>query len=458
MVILIKNGFTITPDSITKEDILIRDGFIAARGEIHEQAIRPDRVFDVPGCYICPGAIDPHVHMQLPTPMGRSSDDFFSGGLAALMGGTTTMIDFVTPEKGQFLSDAIASRKRESANCPVDYSFHVSPIEWRDGMDREIRDCIQKEGLKSFKVYMAYKDTIGIDDEVISRVMEPVAEMNGIVLVHAEMDDEISGKRNLLAVQGKLSPRFHAVSRPAIAEARAIESVIKLGEQAGCPLYIVHVSSGLSLPFILSAQNQGLNVYAETCPQYLLFDDSRYGLDAEQAIRYVMSPPLRKKNDNRALWNALSRGILQTVGTDHCPFTLAQKSLGLEDFRKIPGGVGGVEHRLSLLYTYGVLENRLTLQQWVAVCSTNPAKIFGLYPAKGSLEPGADADIVVWDPLPESRISVKSHHQQCDNNIYEGIAVRGKPVYVFTGGILRVDNGRLTEPGYTGKFLRTHPF
>ena len=455
---LIKNGILVTAENSFLSDILISDGIIQAIGESLVPVHPVDRIIQADGYFVFPGAIDPHVHMSLPTPGGRSSDDFRSGGIAALMGGTTTLIDFVTPQKGQSLAQAIEERKQEADDCPIDYTFHVSPVEWHERMPDQIRETCHVEGLRSFKVYMAYKDTIGLEDEAIYKVMEVVAEMDGLVLVHCEMGDEITRRQEELALHNQLEPRFHAISRPADLEAEAVKRVIDLAERAHCQLYIVHVSSEKSLHYISEAREKGLPVFAETCPQYLLLDDSEYQGDAARAARYVMSPPLRTPKDNLALWDALQQGILQSVGTDHCPFTNTQKMQGLTDFRKIPGGVGGVEHRMSLLYTYGVLTGKMTLPEMVAKVSTHPAQIFGLYPAKGSLTAGADADLVLWDPEPEHQISVGNHHQHCDFNIYEGFPVRGRAAYVFSGGTLRVDQGRLVQPELRGRFLKTHPF
>ncbi len=451
MKLLIKNGKIITSNKIFNSDILSNNGRIIQI----EKNILPknvDKIIDASGKLIFPGGIDPHVHMHLPTPAGYSSDDFYTGSKAALFGGTTTLIDFVTPNKGQSLCDALKKRKKEAANSLIDYSFHVSPIEWRDSLKKEIKKCIKK-GITSFKVYMAYKNTIGLDDKDIYKVMKIVGKYGGIVTMHCELGDEIEKLRNAFAKENKLSPEYHYLSRPAKLEALAVKKAIKLAKKAKCPLYIVHVSSKKSLKYIKKAQARGQTVFAETCPQYLTLDQSKYTGDFYKVAPYIMSPPLRKHKDNKALWKAISKGVIKTVGTDHCPFTLQQKEAGIEDFRKIPNGAGGIEHRLALLYTYGVLEGKISLQQFVNASSTNAAKIFGLYPKKGEIAIGSDADLVVWDPNKENKISAHNHHQNCDTNIYEGISTKGAPEFVIVNGEIAIYNGKMLKKN-KGKFLR----
>lgn len=455
MKLLIKNGTIVNADGRQKADVLVEDGrIIKIAGNLSASSV--DNTIDAKGCYVIPGGIDPHVHMHLPSPAGFSSDDFKSGSKAALFGGTTTLIDFVTPKRGQLLAEAIHQRKKEAEDCLTNLSFHVSPVAWRATMEEEIKNCIEKEGLKSFKVYMAYKDSIGLNDDVLLQVMKAVAQAGGMVMVHAELGDEIDVSRNKFAKEGKLSPRFHPLSRPAEMEALAVKKAIELAGRVSCPLYIVHVSSRESLVYIKEAQEKGQLVYAETCPQYLLLDDSKYDGDFEQVAKFVMSPPLRKLEDNDALWEALKDGTIQTVGTDHCPFTMKQKESGIADFRKIPNGAGGVEHRMSLLFTFGVLERKITMEQFVAITSANATKIFGLFPQKGIIAEGSDADIVVWDPKKSVSISVISHHQNCDINIYEGIKTTGSPKYVLLNGKIVYEKDKLSRNISTGKRLKTN--
>jgi len=452
MRLIIKNGKIVTSERIFTSDILCVDGKILEIGESIEIA-KTDKIMDAAGHYVFPGGIDPHVHMHLSTPMGYSSDDFYSGSKAALFGGTTTLIDFVTPRKGQSLIDALEERKAEAAKSIVDFSFHVSSIEWKPSTGNEISSIISDEGITSFKMYMAYKNSIGLEDNDIYKVMKVVGGNGGIVTMHCELGDDIEELRNSLASENKLSPEYHPISRPAKMEAEAVRIAIELANRAECPLYIVHVSSKESLKYIKKAQENGQKVYAESCPQYLMLDDSNYQGGFDKSAPYVLSPPLRKKEDNNAIWKAIGEGSIETIGTDHCPFLMEQKKMGIEDFRKIPNGAGGVEYRLSLLFTYGVLEDRISLNQFVRITSTNAAKIFGLYPQKGEIAIGSDADLIVWNPNKENTITVKSHHQNCDSNIYEGISTKGEAEYVVRKGEIVIEKGKLKAEN-KGVFLK----
>jgi len=433
MKLLIKNGTIINSDSIIVADVLIEDGKISRIGKNLKSNPSSDKIIDAKDCFVIPGGIDPHVHMHLPSPAGYSADNFLSGSNAALHGGTTSLIDFVTPKKGQSLEKAIEQRKLEAANCQTNLFFHVSPIEWRNSMENEIKSCFN-HGFKSFKVYMAYKNSIGLNDDVLFNVMKAVGKAGGIITVHCELGDEIEELRNKFAEEGKLSPEYHPLSRPPELEAEAVKKAIEFAKKANCPIYIVHVSSKKSLKYIADAQTKGQAVMAETCPQYLLLDDSKYIGDFEQAAPFVMSPPLRKKEDNNELWKAIANGTIQTIGTDHCPFTLKQKEAGKNDFRSIPNGAGSVEHRLALLYTFGVLTGKISINQFVALTSTNAAKIFGLFPKKGSIAIGSDADIVVWDKKIENIISAKSHYSNSDISNYEGTKTIGAPKFIIING------------------------
>ena len=455
--ILIKNGTVVNAGGSQRADVLIRDGKIIETGSRLELASGEGMAINAEGRYLFPGGIDPHVHMHLPTPAGYSSDDFLTGSKAALYGGTTTIIDFVTPKKGQLLSDAIALRKTEAEGCLTDYSFHVSPVEWRDSMEQEIADCMEKEGFRSFKVYMAYKDSIGLNDDVLLKVMKAVGKAGGMVTAHCELGDEIEILRNKFAAENKLAPVYHPLSRPPEAEALAVKKAIELAGEANCPLYIVHVSSKESLAHIAKAKNKGQEVYAETCPQYLVLDDSKFEGSFEEVSKFVFSPPLRKKADNEALWEALKSGVIDTVGTDHCPFTQEQKNRGRNDFREIPNGAGGVEHSLSLLYTYGVLAKKISIGQFVVITSANAAKIFGMFSDKGKIEKGADADLVIWNPKTEKTISANTHCSNCDLDIYEGFKITGDPEIVIRNGIIVKENNNLTDNLRPGRLLKTNP-
>jgi dihydropyrimidinase len=308
-------------------------------------------------------------------------------------------------------------------------------------------------GVTSFKVYMAYKNSIGLSDDELAKVMESVGRAGGMVTIHCEDGDSIEKLQDRYFSEGHISPYYHALSRPSGLEARAVAKAVAIAGKAQCPLYIVHVSSGESLKHIREAHLRGQRVYAETCPQYLLLDDSKYNGKFEQAAPFVISPPLRTADDSNALWDAIADGTISSVGTDHCPFMMEQKRAGISDFRKIPGGAGGVEHRLALLYTYGVLTGRISLNRMVKLFATGPARIFGLSPGKGEILPGSDADLVIWNPNTESIISARSHHQNCDTNIYEGLPVKGNADYVIAGGRIIIDEGVMTGMKISGKYL-----
>lgn len=445
MNILIKNGALVSPEKTVFSDVFIRDGIIERIGKNIQVPEKNCETIDATGCFLMPGAIDPHVHLNLPSGQGFSSDDFVSGSKAALLGGTTSIIDFVTPKRGQSVYDAFLERKKEAAKSLIDYKLHVSPVEWLPRTAEELERCYYEEGVSSFKIYMAYKSSIGINDGAILQVMKTVARLGGIVTVHCEMGNEIDILRDQYFKAGKTSVKYHALSRPPEMEAMAVKRAIDLAKKADCSLYIVHVSSRLSLEHIRKAQSGLQPVYAETCPQYLLYTDKKYQGKFEQTAPCVMSPPLRKRADNIALWQALADGTIQTVGTDHCPFSLEQKKAGLSDFRKIPNGAGGIEHRLELLYSYGVLKKKISINRLVDMISTQPAKIFGLFPRKGTISPGSDADIIVWNPEPARTISAKSHHQNADINIYEGTNIYGQAKYVLSKGMLAVNHGKLVK-------------
>lgn len=442
MNVLIKNGIVVNHDQQFEADVWIKNGKIEQVGrDLPDQGY--DEILDAGGKFVIPGGIDPHVHMQLPTPAGPSSDDFLSGSKAAIFGGTTMIMDFVTPHRGQSMVKAVKERFHEASASLINVELHVSPVEWRSTTQSEILTCINGYGIKSFKCYMAYKNTIGLDDDALFEVMKVVGKAGGIVMLHCEDGDKIEILRDEYAGIGLPGPMAHWKSRPPELEAVAVSRAIAIAEKAACPLYIVHVSTGKSLQIIRSARERGQDVYAETCPQYLLLDQSLYRSNSDDALKYVISPPLRSRSDNQALWAGLAEGTVSTIGTDHCPFTLRQKLKGEDDFRVIPNGAGGVEHRLSLIYTFGVLKNRFGMQRFVELTSTSASKIFGLYPKKGIIAEGSDADLVIWNPSVKNTISVKSHHQQCDLNIYEGIETTGAPEVVFLGGNIVLKDGNL---------------
>lgn len=451
MSILIKNGNLVSSAGTVAADVLIENDRVCAVGGENMHG-RADCVIDATGMFLLPGGVDPHVHMHLPFHGGFSSDNFLTGSRAALYGGTTTLIDFVTPVRGESLPQALEKRMREAETSLTDYAFHVSPVEWRDSIPAEIRECIAS-GVTSFKVYMAYRQTVGLGDDDLLKVMKAVGKAGGIVTVHCEEGDEIDKLRERFFVEGHTLPLYHYLSRPKHLESSAVKKAIALAARAECPLYLVHVSAAESLEHIREARSAGQTVYAETCPQYLLLDNSKYTGPFERTSPYVISPPLRTEADNDALWHALGDGTLNSVGTDHCPYTAEQKRAGIEDFRKIPGGAGGVEHRLALLYTYGVLTGRLTFNQLVNLFTTEPARIFGIPGRKGEIATGSEADIVIWNPDPAGVVSAESHHMSCDINIYEGMAVRGAPEFVIKGGEVVIEKGAMTAPVRKGNYL-----
>jgi dihydropyrimidinase len=432
--ILIKNAQVVNADKQFKTNVLISEGrikhFIADDEIEAESALK---TIDAEGKYVFPGFIDPHVHFHLPTPAGFSSDDFNSGTKAALQGGTTTVMDFVTPEKGELLTVALDKRINEAELANCNYRLHVSPIDFNENTESEIIACIER-GIRSFKVYMAYKEAIGLGDEELRKVMQVLAKYDKVLLVHAEDGDRIEELRCRFADEGRTAPKYHPESRPPETEADAVKKLLDMAEETGCKVYIVHVSAAESLKHIRKAEKKGLKVFAETCPHYLLLDDSRYEGNFEDASAYVLSPPLRSAGNEEELWKALADGVFDTIGTDHCPFTKAQKAKGISDFRKIPNGAGGVEFRPALLYTYGVEQNRISLEQFVKLLSAGPAKIFGLYPQKGMIAEGSDADLVIWNPAKRNTVSSRTHFQNTDINIYEGFKTKGESEIVILGG------------------------
>ncbi len=422
--ILIKNATVVNYDSLKQTDILIDNSIIAKVAP--NITFNADKTIDANEKYVFPGGIDPHVHMHLPTGAGFSADDFASGSKAALSGGTTTIIDFVTPTKGQSLVDAYLKRKKEAEKSLINVRLHVSPVEWRDSTANEMQELVEKYGIRSFKIYLAYKNSIGIDDNTIIKVMETAKKLGVLVTAHCENDEIINFLRKKLISEGKTLPKYHPVSRPAEAEAEAIHKMIVFSKFIDTPIYIVHVSTRRGIEYIENAQRKGVKVFAETCPHYLLLNDSVYDQKFDVAAKYVLSPPIRKKFDNEALWKAINNGVISTIGTDHCPFNLkTQKDFGKNDFTKIANGAGSVEHRLKLLYTYGVAKKKISLQKFAEITSKNPADIFGIK-NKGQIKEGFDADLFIFNPNSKSIISTKTHIQNCDNDMYEGFETIGE--------------------------------
>lgn len=450
--ILIRDGLIVSDGYQYKGNILIKGETIAFVDKKIVSAA--DEVIDASGCMVFPGGIDPHVHMKLRTANGLSSDDFVSGTRAALAGGTTTVIDFVTPRRGESLLTALTARKASAKKSLCDYGMHMSVTAWNDQTFSELDACCRQEGIQSVKAYLAYKETIGLEDDEFLALLDAAHKLNFLTMVHAESGNMVAFLQDKLLAEGNHSASFHPQSRPAEAESDAINRALIMAHLAGVPLYIVHVSTRLGLDAIIQAQQRGQNVIAETCPQYLLLDDSCYNKKIGEAAIYVMSPPLRKRVDQKALWAAMEKGVIETVSSDHCPFNVADKwEFAFKDFTRIPNGVGGVEYRIPLLYTYGVRTGRISLTQFVDLVSTHPAEIFGLYPRKGTLSVGSDADIVVWDPKIECIISAGKQWQQSDNTVYQGLKLNGGPRIVFSRGTVVFKDGKVTAKEGHGRFL-----
>jgi dihydropyrimidinase len=423
---LIINGTIVTSEESYRNDLVVKDGIIIAIGEQLKESSQGYRVVDAVGKLIFPGGIDPHVHFALPTPAGPSCDDFLSGSRAAMSGGTTFFIDFVTPERGQSLKDALKLRLEEAKHSLLECGLHVGITWYDETIPDQMRWCVQEAEIKSFKAYLAYKGSIGIEYSELKMVMETAASLGAIVLVHCEEGDQILKNQQEFLKQGKTAPLYHALSRPVETESESVRKVVDLCRKTGCRTYIVHTSAAKSLEYIRQGKKEGLPLYCETCPQYLLLDESVYHKPVPESLKYVISPPIRSKADQEALWMALQDGTVDVISTDHCPFnTFGQKDQGIHDFTKIPNGAGGVQHRLALLYTYGVLTGKIGLQQFVALTSTNAARIFGLFPRKGEIAVGSDADLVIWDPESKSVISAKTNVQTCDEDIFEGTGTKG---------------------------------
>jgi dihydropyrimidinase len=433
-------------------EVLVEKGKVVAVGEKIAAASAAGRVIDASGCQVFPGGVDPHVHLELETANGPSSDDFASGSRAALAGGTTTLLDFVTPRRDESLTAALAARMAAARSSLCDFGLHLSVTAWNERTLAELEACCRREGIRSVKTYLAYKESIGIEDREFLSVLAAARKLNFLTMVHAESGDMVSFLQGRLLSEGKTSASYHPLSRPPEVEGDAVRRALLMARLAGVPLYVVHVSTRQGTEALRAARQAGQTVLGETCPQYLLLDESRYRGD--DAADFVMSPPLRQGEHREALWEALASGIIQTLATDHCPFARGQKSrFAASDFTRIPGGVGGIEYRLSLLYTFGVLPGKISPARFVDLVSARPAKIFGMFPRKGTIRAGSDADLVVWDPGRQSTVAAARQWQRCDHTVYEGLQLRGAPRFVIRGGTPVFADGRIADDPGPGTYL-----
>lgn len=418
-----------------------------------EAARHGAQLVDGGGRWLLPGGVDPHVHLALPTAGTTTIDDFESGSRAALAGGTTTLVDFVTPARGQPLPEAARARLAEARGSFCDHGLHASVTRWTSSTADELAVCVEEMGLRSVKTYLAYLDTIGLGEDDLLRVMEVAARLDAPVLVHCEDGVDIERRQDDLVSAGETGPRAHARSRPPECEAAAVRRALSLSEETGARLYVVHVSTLEAARELEQARARGLGVLTETCPHYLLLDESRYEAPDDQAVAFVMTPPLRPSGHPPALREALARGVFDVVATDHCSFDLAQKQAAGGDFLRIPNGVAGVEHRLALLYTLGVRGGLLSPSDWVRLVCEGPARAFGLYPRKGSLRVGSDADLVLWDPTHERLLRGAEDHHRCDHSVYEGMRVGGRADVVWRRGERVVEDGEPLPALLPGRYL-----
>ncbi len=451
MSVLIKNGRIITADADYIADIFIEGETISTIGK--NLSVKADTVIDAAGKLVMPGGIDPHVHLDMPFMGTFSSDTYETGTRAALYGGTTMVIDFILQTQGKSLQSALDDWKSRSDNNAVgDYSFHMAVTDFNDETKKEIKTFIEEYGITSFKTFMAYKGALMIDDRQMIGLMEEVKKCGGLINVHATNGDMIDYLVQKHRNEGKLSPLYHYLSQPEVTEAEAAERFVDMANYTGCPGYIVHLTCEGALNAVRNATRRNQNMFVETCIQYLIIDASLY--EQEDGAKWVMSPPLREKKDQATLWAGINQGMVQVVATDHCPFMWEQKLMGKDDFSKIPNGHPAIENRMELLFSEGVSKGKITLNKFVEVASTNAAKIFGMFPRKGTIAVGSDADIILIDPNEKHTISAKTHHMNVDYSGYEGWELTGKVKTVLLRGQVAIDNNECkVKKGY-GKFIK----
>ncbi|MGO9640036.1 MAG: dihydropyrimidinase [Candidatus Acidiferrales bacterium] len=455
---IIQNGTIVTATDTYKSDLGITDGKITAfaaslSGE------NASKLIDAAGKLVLPGGIDVHTHLDMPFGGTMSADDFETGTRAAAFGGTTTLIDFAIQYKGQTLRQAFDTWMAKAESKAVsDYGFHCIITDLGDAQLEEM-GALVREGVPSFKLFMAYPGVFMLDDGAIFKAMSQAAKHSGLICMHAENGGAIDVIVKRALAEGKRAPKYHALTRPTTAEAEATGRTIALAEMAGAPVYIVHLTCNEALEKVREARDRGLPVYAETCPQYLYLSLENFDAPGFEGAKYVFTPPLREKWHQEKLWQGLAKDTLQVVSTDHCPFCYKeQKELGKDDFTKIPNGGPGIENRMSLIFSGGVNGGRFSANRFVQLVSTAPAKLFGLYPRKGTLAVGSDADVVVFDPNEEQTISAKTHHMRVDYSMFEGIRVKGVPKVVLSRGRVLIENGKFQGRAGAGQFLRRQTY
>ena len=460
MSLIIKDGRIITASDDYVADVYCDNGTIVAIGkDLPSHRFQAERTIDAAGQYVIPGGIDVHTHLNMPFGGTTSADDFESGTIAAAFGGTTSIVDFAIQYRGQTMRHALDDwRKRADGKAVIDYGFHMIVTELEDAGLGEMDHMVRNEGITSFKLFMAYPGVFMVDDATIFRALRRTGENGGLVCMHAENGGVIDELVKEALRKGETAPKYHALTRPPTAEGEATGRAIALSEMAGVPIYIVHLSAAHALEKVKQARDMGLPAYAETCPQYLFLSYENYEEADFGGAKYVMSPPLRDKWHQDVLWKGLAKNDLQVISTDHCPFCMAdQKILGKDDFSKIPNGAPGIETRLTLVHDGGVRHGRISMNRFVELCSTTPARMFGLFPRKGTIAVGSDADIVVFDPNRKATLGVKTLHMKVDYNPYEGRTVQGSPTTVICGGEVVIDGDRFVGRKGAGRFLKRGP-
>lgn len=457
--LLVKHGTVVTSSGRRTADIAADGGIVVAMGS--DLDVDADRTIDAGGKLVFPGFIDPHTHMELPVAGTMSSDDFYTGTRAAAAGGVTTIIDFCSQVPGQSFGEVLTLWKSKARKSVIDYGFHIIVPQLEPRQIDEMPDLVA-EGVTTVKCMMAYKrGPQGSDDANLLRVIRKARECGALPMVHAENGDAVDVQTDALLAEGKTSPRYHPLSRPSMVEAEAVNRAAMLAALADYCVYIVHLSSAQALEALRLANSRGWAAYAETCPQYLTLDDSRYDIEGFEAAKYVCSPPLRPKEDQHVLWGGLMDGTLRLVASDHCPFFFhGQKDRGRDNFALIPNGIPTIEAMFPLLFSEGVNRGRIGLERFVELSSSNAAKMFGLYPQKGEIAVGSDADLVVFDPAQRVTLSTEVLHSRVDYTPYDGFEVKGYPIYTISRGEIVFERGTLTERAQEGRgrYLRRRPW